>query len=106
MTSRVIALDLDGTADAKKTLLPFSLEALKRAQEAGYQLLIVTGRHHVAIHPFYQALALIHLQFVVMALICMIIRQKRLASDPLPVSQGVQLIDLLDEHDVHGDVCG
>lgn len=59
MTSRVIALDLDGTLlTPQKTLLPSSLEALKRAQEAGYQLLIVTGRHHVAIHPFYQALAL------------------------------------------------
>ena len=59
MTSRVIALDLDGTLlTPQKTLLPSSLEALKRVQEVGYQLLIVTGRHHVAIHPFYQALAL------------------------------------------------
>jgi len=59
MTSRVIALDLDGTLlTPQKTLLPSSLEALKRAQEVGYQLLIVTGRHHVAIHPFYQALGL------------------------------------------------
>jgi hypothetical protein len=44
--------------DPKKTLLPSSLEALARAKAAGYQLIIVTGRHHVAIHPFYQALAL------------------------------------------------
>ena len=77
MTSRVIALDLDGTLlTPQKTLLPSSLEALKRAQEAGYQLLIVTGRHHVAIHPFYQALALDTPTVCVMALICMIIRQK------------------------------
>jgi HAD superfamily hydrolase (TIGR01484 family) len=59
MTSRVIALDLDGTLlTSTKTILPQSLEALSRAKEAGYQILIVTGRHHVAIHPFYQALAL------------------------------------------------
>lgn len=59
MTARVIALDLDGTLlTPKKTLLPSSLEALSRAREAGYQLIIVTGSHHVAIHPFYQALAL------------------------------------------------
>ena len=59
MTTRVIALDLDGTLlTPKKTLLPSSIEALARAREAGYQLIIVTGRHHVAIHPFYQALAL------------------------------------------------
>lgn len=52
MTTRVIALDLDGTLlTPKKTLLPSSIEALARAREAGYQLIIVTGRHHVAIHP-------------------------------------------------------
>ncbi|SQI26392.1 Putative phosphatase [Salmonella enterica subsp. arizonae] len=59
MTARVIALDLDGTLlTPQKTLLPSSLDALSRAKEAGFQLIIVTGRHHVAIHPFYQALAL------------------------------------------------
>ena len=59
MRYRVIALDLDGTLlTPQKTILPESLEAIKRAREAGYQVLIVTGRHHVAIHPFYQALAL------------------------------------------------
>jgi phosphoglycolate phosphatase-like HAD superfamily hydrolase len=42
----------------QKTILPASLEALARAREAGYQVIVVTGRHHVAIHPFYQALAL------------------------------------------------
>ena len=59
MTSRVIALDLDGTLlTGKKTILPASLDALARARDAGYLVIVVTGRHHVAIHPFYQALAL------------------------------------------------
>lgn len=45
MTSRVLALDLDGTLlTPKKTLLPSSIEALARAKAAGYQLIIVTGR--------------------------------------------------------------
>lgn len=77
MTSRVIALDLDGTLlTSSKTILPASLEALARARAAGYQVIVVTGRHHVAIHPFIRHWLWIHLQFVVMALICMIIRQK------------------------------
>lgn len=47
MTSRVIALDLDGTLlTPQKTLLPSSLDALKRAREVGYQLLKI-GRAHV-----------------------------------------------------------
>ena len=59
MRRRIIALDLDGTLlTPQKTILPESLTALQRARAAGYQVLIVTGRHHVAIHPFYQALAL------------------------------------------------
>ena len=78
MTARVIALDLDGTLlTPKKTLLPSSLEALSRAREAGYQLIIVTGRHHVAIHPFIRHWRWIHLQFAVTVPTCMIIRQKR-----------------------------
>ncbi|KGA99818.1 pyridoxal phosphatase [Enterobacteriaceae bacterium RIT814] len=104
MTSRVIALDLDGTLlTPQKTLLPSSLEALQRAREAGYQLIIVTGRHHVAIHPFYQALAL-----DTPAICCNgtylydYHAKKVLESDPLPVAQAQQLITLLDEHNVHG----
>jgi HAD superfamily hydrolase (TIGR01484 family) len=59
MTYRVIALDLDGTLlTPQKTILPESLTALQRARDAGVKVVIVTGRHHVAIHPFYQALAL------------------------------------------------
>lgn len=84
MTARVIALDLDGTLlTPQKTLLPSSVEALSRAREAGYQLIIVTGRHHVAIHPFYQALALDTPAIAVMAPICMIITQK-MFSQPIP----------------------
>ncbi|WP_342321493.1 pyridoxal phosphatase [Kosakonia sp. BYX6] len=104
MTSRVIALDLDGTLlTPKKTLLPSSLEALARAKAAGHQLIIVTGRHHVAIHPFYQALAL-----DTPAICCNgtylydYHAKKVLSADSLPVSQAERLIDLLDEHQVHG----
>jgi len=104
MTARVIALDLDGTLlTPKKTLLPSSLEALKRAKEAGYQLLIVTGRHHVAIHPFYQALAL-----DTPAICCNgtylydYQARKVLEADPMPREKAGQLISLLDEYKIHG----
>ncbi len=58
MTTRVIALDLDGTLLTPKDPASFIDRSPPRAHEAGYRLIIVTGRHHVAIHPFYQALAL------------------------------------------------
>ncbi|MEL4014153.1 pyridoxal phosphatase [Dryocola clanedunensis] len=104
MTYRVIALDLDGTLlTPQKTILPESLAALERARESGYKVVIVTGRHHVAIHPFYQALAL-----DTPAICCNgtylydYHAKKVLAADPLQPDQATQLIDLLDAHDVHG----
>ncbi|MBJ3814459.1 pyridoxal phosphatase [Shimwellia pseudoproteus] len=101
---RVIALDLDGTLlTPGKTILPESLAALAQARQAGYQVLIVTGRHHVAIHPFYQALAL-----DTPAICCNgtylydYHAKKVLAADPLAADQALQLIDLLDDHHIHG----
>ena len=74
MTTRVIALDLDGTLlTSKKTILPASLEALARAREAGYQVIVITSLSILFIRHWLS----IHLQFVVMAPICMIITQKR-----------------------------
>ena len=59
MDYRVIALDLDGTLlTSQKQLLPESINAITRAKAAGFHVLIVTGRHHSAIHPIYQALQL------------------------------------------------
>ena len=104
MTSRVIALDLDGTLlTPQKTLLPSSLEALKRAQEVGYQLLIVTGRHHVAIHPFYQALALDTPAICCNGTYLYDYQAKKvLQSDPMPVDKALSLTDMLAAHDIHG----
>ncbi len=103
MTSRVIALDLDGTLlTPTKTLLPSSLQALARAREAGFTPIIVTGRHHVAIHPFYQALALDTPAICCNGTYLYDYQAKRvIEADPLPVAQALQLIDMLNEHQVH-----
>ncbi|MCU5774237.1 pyridoxal phosphatase [Erwiniaceae bacterium BAC15a-03b] len=104
MSYRVIALDLDGTLlTPNKTILPESLEALAKAQQAGVKVLIVTGRHHVAIHPFYQALAL-----DTPAICCNgtylydYHAQKVLSADPLPLDQAQQVIKMLDQQAIHG----
>lgn len=103
MTSRVIALDLDGTLlTPTKTLLPSSLQALARAREAGFTPIIVTGRHHVAIHPFYQALALDTPAICCNGTYLYDYQAKKvIEADPLPVAQALQLIDMLNEHKVH-----
>lgn len=104
MDYRVIALDLDGTLlTRQKTILPESLAALQQARAAGIQVLVVTGRHHVAIHPFYQAL-----QLDTPAICCNgtylydYPARRVLNASPLEKQQAQQVIGLLSQFGVHG----
>lgn len=104
MTYRVIALDLDGTLlDHKKRILPESLSALAQARAEGIKVVVVTGRHHVAIHPFYQALEL-----DTPAICCNgtylydYHAKKVLESNPLAPKQAVQVLQLLEQTQIHG----
>lgn len=104
MSYRVIALDLDGTLlDNQKRILPQSLAALAEARAAGIQVVIVTGRHHVAIHPFYQAL-----QIDTPAICCNgtylydFQQKKVLAADPLAKDQAKLVLQMLKQSNIHG----
>jgi Cof subfamily protein (haloacid dehalogenase superfamily) len=104
MNYRVIALDLDGTLlDNQKRILPQSLAALAQARAAGVKVVVVTGRHHVAIHPFYQAL-----QIDTPAICCNgtylydFRQQKVLAADPLPKEQAKLVLQMLKQSGIHG----
>ncbi len=104
MSYRVIALDLDGTLlDNQKRILPQSLAALAEARAAGIKVVIVTGRHHVAIHPFYQAL-----QIDTPAICCNgtylydFQQRKVLAADPLAKEQAQWVLRMLEQNDIHG----
>ncbi len=89
--------------DNQKRILPQSLEALAQARAAGIQVVVVTGRHHVAIHPFYQAL-----QIDTPAICCNgtylydFQRKKVLAADPLAKDQAKQVLQMLKQTDIHG----
>ena len=63
----------------------------------------MTGRHHVAIHPFYQALELDTPAICCNgALLYDYIGKRVLTSDPLLPDQATQLVTLLDTHNIHG----
>ncbi|WP_034913495.1 pyridoxal phosphatase [Erwinia sp. 9145] len=104
MSYRIVALDLDGTLlTPRKTILPESLEALKKVREAGVKVVIVTGRHHVAIHPFYQALALDTPAICCNGACLYDYHNKRVIdSDPLPQDQALRVIRMLDDAAIHG----
>lgn len=102
MSYRVIAFDLDGTLlDPDKHILQESLDAITEARRAGVQVLIVTGRHHVAIHPFYQTL-----QLDTPAICCNgtylydYHARRVLASDPMSVGESRLLLERLAETDI------
>lgn len=103
MSYQIIALDLDGTLlDKQKRILPESLAALAQAKAAGIKIVIVTGRHHVAIRPFYQAL-----QIDTPAICCNgtyiydFKQQKVLIADPLAKEQAKQVLDMLKHSDIN-----
>lgn len=104
MTYRVIALDLDGTLlDRQKRILPESLDALAKARAAGIKVVVVTGRHHVAIHPFYQALKLDTPAICCNGTYLYDYQAKKvISSDPLSVEKTRQVITLLERYDIHG----
>ena len=104
MEYRVIALDLDGTLlNSQKQVLPESIAAIAKAKAAGYHVLIVTGRHHSAIHPIYQALALTD-----PAICCNgtysydYQRQRVINSDPLPAKDTALVIEALRRAQIQG----
>ncbi|MGK2946917.1 MAG: pyridoxal phosphatase [Candidatus Malihini olakiniferum] len=104
MTYHIIALDLDGTLlDRQKKILPESLITLALARQQGAKVIIVTGRHHSAIHPFYQALNL-----DTPAICCngtyLYDYQKKQTSkaNPLTAAQAKSVLTLLGEYGIHG----
>lgn len=104
MTYRVIALDLDGTLlDRQKRILPESLAALAEARDAGIKVIIATGRHHVAIHPFYQGLELDTPAICCNGTYLYDFQAKKvITSDPLDKTKAKRVIDLLDDYGIHG----
>jgi hypothetical protein len=104
MSYRVIALDLDGTLlDNQKRILPQSLAALAQARAAGVKVVVVTGRHHVAIHPFYQALEIDTPAICCNGTYLYDFQQKKvLAADPLEKDQARLVLQMLKQSDIHG----
>lgn len=103
MDYRLIALDLDGTLlTRQKRILPESLTALRQARDAGLQVMVVTGRHHVAIHPFYQAL-----EIDTPAICCNgtylydYPARRVVTANPLDKAQTLTVLDLLDHYAIH-----
>lgn len=59
MSYQVIAFDLDGTLlNSQGAILDANKKALKQVQEKGIKVVLVSGRHHTAMKPYYAELGL------------------------------------------------
>ena len=56
---KLLAFDLDGTLlSSQGEILASSKQAIKTAQQMGVKVVLVTGRHHVAVRPYHYELGL------------------------------------------------
>lgn len=59
MSYKVVAFDLDGTLlNSERQISPESIIAIERLREQGVQIILVTGRHHVAVRAYHYQLQL------------------------------------------------
>lgn len=59
MNCKLLAIDIDGTLiNSNKTILPETIESIKKASFHGVETVLVTARHHLTAHSFYRQLGL------------------------------------------------
>lgn len=59
MTYQVVAFDLDGTLlNSQGQILAANKQAIQTVRDKGIKVVLVTGRHHTAVKPYYYELGL------------------------------------------------
>ncbi len=102
MKYRLVALDLDGTLlDSRLQIRSGTMSALNLVRAQGVQVMIVTGRHHVAAYPYWRQLGL-----ELPAICCNgaylydYAAQRPLAGDPLTRAEARGLLALVRKHSI------
>ncbi len=103
MKYRLVALDLDGTLlDSQLQIRRQTVETLQRVREKGVQVMIVTGRHHTAVYPYWHQLNL-----ELPAICCNgtylydFCGKRPLAGNPMTLQESRELLALARRHAIH-----
>ncbi len=101
-TKGIIALDLDGTLlNSNKELTPGNLAALKRAANAGYEVVPTTGRFYGGMPQVIRELPFVHYAITINgAQVADLRTGEVLYRAELPWEQAVEIMTLLDSHPV------
>lgn len=104
MAYRVIALDLDGTLlDSRLQIRPATISALQQARDQGVDVIMVTGRHHIAAYPYHH-----QLQLDTPAICCNgtyaydFHARRAIASNPLSKAQAQRILQKIRTYNIRG----
>ena len=103
MRYRLVALDLDGTLlNNKMQIQRETVDAINRVRRRGVQVMLATGRHHVAAYPYWDQLQL-ELPAVCGNGSYVYDYQVRraLAANPLTKPQSQQLLQIARKHRIY-----
>lgn len=103
MNYKAVAFDMDGTLlNANKQILPATITVLKQLQHKGIEIVLVTGRHHAMIYPYYRQLGLDSLTICCNgAYLYDFDKQKALDGNPISKENALLLLDKVEEYGVH-----
>ncbi|MEE6031465.1 pyridoxal phosphatase [Avibacterium paragallinarum] len=103
MNYQAVAFDLDGTLlNSQGQILAENKQAIAQLKQQGIKVMLVTGRHHTAVIPYYVELGLDT------PIICCngtyvydVQNDKVLAANPLSQQQAQQILDTATKHHCH-----
>jgi len=106
MRFQLVALDLDGTAlDNRLQIRPATIDALQRVREQGVEVMLITGRHHVATYAYWHQLGLESPAICCNGTYVYDFRAHRpLIGNPLTRDEARQLLVLLRKHTIYAMV--
>ncbi len=103
MKYKAVAFDMDGTLlTTDRLVLPETAEMIKKISSKGVKVILVSGRHHSVIYPYYY-----QLQLSTPAICCNgtylydFEKQQSLAAKPMTKEQAKTLLNLVHQYGIH-----
>ena len=103
MTYKAVAFDMDGTLlNNQRIILPETVKVLNKLKQMGIKVILVTGRHHSMIYPYYH-----QLQLTTPAICCNgsylydFEKKAYFDANPLTKDQAKKLVNLVNQYQIH-----